>query len=188
MMKYILVLFLMFSSVYADRDGGPYIGLGYGLANFDDGGKLEAENNTLLDNRVKASSLTLGAYMNKYFSVEFNYTDMTAWDTHKGYELEDKNSLKLFVVDVSTLAHYAFFDDLWDVYGKFGVGEVHQGNKEIKGFTFVYGVGTSVRLNEWLSLKLGFDRFSFGYDSNEDKSSNYKMKIDYLYTAIEFQF
>ncbi len=184
MMKYLWVLVLMLSSLYADRDGGPYIAIGYGSSQFDDDGLYTS----LKNDKTGAASVAFGAYINKHLSVEFNYTDMSAFNTSNGIEVDDTTNLKLFALDFSTLAHYAFFDDLWDFYAKFGVGEMHQDNSEIKGFSFVYGVGTSIRFNEVMSLKFALDRFDFGYDANGDNSQDYAFKIDYIYTALEFQF
>jgi len=173
----------MFSSVYADRGAGPYISVGYGVSTLDDNGFY----NNLKKNDSYSTNVTFGAYINKYLSVEFNYTDSTAFGTSKAYEY-DKGNLSFFALDVSTLAHYAFFDDILDFYAKFGVGEIHQDNKEIKGFTFVYGLGTSLRLNDTVSIKLAVDMFDYGYDANKDGSSDYDFNINYVYTALEFQF
>ena len=183
-MKYILVLVLILSSLSADRDGGPYIGVGYGVSQFNDDGVYSAFKNDKSD----ASSFYLGAYINKHLSVEYNYADFTAYGKTEGYKVNDTDSLKFYFKNISTLAHYAFFDDTWDFYTKLGVGEVTQGKLDIEGFSFVLGIGTSIRVSEMISFKIAYDRYSFGYDSDNDNSSDYDLSIDYIYTALEFQF
>lgn len=183
-MKYIIVLVLLFSSIYADRDGGPYIGLGYGLSQFNDDGVYD----TFKNDKSNAAGFYLGAYINKHLSVEFNYADFTAYESTVGYEVSDTENLRFYFKNFSTLAHYAFFDDLWDFYAKVGVGEVTQGALDIEGFSYVLGLGTSIRLSEMISIKLAYDRYSFGLDNNNDNSSDNDLSIDYIYTALEFQF
>ena len=183
-MRYILVLFLLLSSLYADRDGGPYIGLGYGDSTFRSDGLYD----TLKEDKSAGATIYVGAYINKHLSVEFNYVDFSTFGTNDGYEVNDTQAINFFALNVSTLAHYAFFNDVWDFYAKFGVGEVHQSNSQIKGFSFVYGAGTAIRFGELVSLKIAFDRYDFGYDKTQNNSSDFSLKIDYIYTALEFQF
>ena len=183
-MKYIIVLVLLFSSIYADRDGGPYIGIGYGTSTYNDGGYYSA----FKEDESDASSFYLGAYINKHLSVEFNYADFTSYDKTDGFEISDTKSLKFYFKNFSTLAHYAFYDDLWDFYIKLGVGELTQGDLDIEAYSSVVGVGTSIRYNEMISVKIAYDRYAFGYDQNNNNSVDYDMNIDYFYTALEFQF
>jgi len=182
-MKYVLVLVLMLSSLYADRDGGPYIGLGYGTSQYHDD-ELNIPKNLTKD-KSDTVNITFGAYINKYFSVELNYADFGLIDE---YKIDDTQSLEFYSVTVNTLAHYAFYDDILDFYFKFGVGEIRERNVDAKGFAFVTGVGSAIRFSEWLSLKIAYDRYSFGYDENGDDSSDYDLVINHIYTALEFQF
>lgn len=175
-MKYIIVLVLLVSSIYADRDGGPYIGLGYGTLTYDDDGLYSTPNKDELDSKV----LSLGAYINKHLSVELNFADFGLVD--------DINNLDYFAVTVNTLAHYAVYDDVLDFYIKFGVGEMRENVTRAKGFSFVTGVGSSIRLTKWLSVKIAYDRYSFGYDEDGDNTSDYDFTIGQMYTALEFQF
>ena len=57
-MKYIIVLVLLFSSIYADRDGGPYIGLGLGTLTYDNDGLYALSKEDTLD----SETLYFGAY------------------------------------------------------------------------------------------------------------------------------
>lgn len=175
-MKYIIVLVLLFSSIYADRDGGPYIGLGYGTLTYDNDGLSTTSKEDELDSRA----LCLGAYINKHLSVELNLVDFGLVDA--------TNNLDFFSDTVSTLAHYAFYEDVLDFYIKFGVGEMREKIADAKGFSFVTGLGSSIRFNEWLSIKIAYDRYSFGYDEDGDNASDNDLLIHHVYTALEFQF
>lgn len=178
-MKYILVLVLFFSSLYADRDGGPYIGVGYGISQYDSGGVYK----TPKEDYSKAISVYSGAYINKYFSVEIGYVDF-AFD--KGYEVDETKTLEISLFSISTLAHYPVWDDKLDFYAKFGAGQIDYDNDS--GFSFVFGIGTAIRFNDYVSLKFAYDKCSFGYDSTNNGSSDNDMSIEYIYSAIEIQF
>ena len=175
-MKYIIVLVLLVSSIYADRDGGPYIGVGYGELTYDNDGLYTLEEKKILDTKT----LYLGAYINKHLSVELNFAD---------FGLVDKiRDLEFFSDTINTLAHYAFYEDVLDFYIKFGVGEMREKTADAKGFSFVTGLGSSIRFNEWLSIKIAYDRYSFGYDEDGDNASDNDLLIHHVYTALEFQF
>lgn len=180
-MKFIIVFILLVSSLAADRDGGPYIGVGYGTSSYNDGGYYSS----FKEDESDAFGFYLGAYINKHLSVEFNYVDFTKTG---GYEIDNTDKLEFYFKNFSTLAHYAFYDDLWDFYIKVGVGELTQGELDIEAFSSVIGVGTSIRINEMFSIKVAYDRYSFGYDENNNESADYDMSIDYVYTALEVQF
>ncbi len=185
-MKYILVLLLMLSFAYADREGGPYIGVGYGQQKYNDDGLYTA----LKEKRSESLNFYAGAYMNKYFSVELDYVKIAPYTA----VLKSKNvKLDLSIVTVSTLVHYPLYNDMFDTYIKFGVGDIREKNANAKGFTFVYGLGTSFRVSELISIKLSYDLYPFGYDQADATGttngiSNYNQTIKYIYTAVEFQF
>ena len=178
-MRYLLVLVLFFSSLYADRDGGPYIGMGYGISQYDSDGIYK----TLKEDSSMAMSIYGGAYINKHFSVELGYVDFAFGD---GYIIDDTKTLEVSLFSVSTLAHYPVWDDKLDFYLKFGAGQIDYDNGS--GFTFVFGIGTAIRFNDYLSLKFAYDKYSFGYDSTSNGSADNGMNIDYIYSAIEVQF
>lgn len=179
-MKIVFILLIFFSALMADRDGGPYIGVGYGTSTYDDA----ALYNALTENSSGAATFYFGAYMNKHFSVELSYASFDAWHFHEGYQTDTNRSLGLGALSVSTLAHYAFFDDSLDFYAKFGVGEMSISGLESKGFTMLYGAGIGYRLNKYMSLKVAYDIYTFSYD----QTRRYEMQIDYMYSAIEVQF
>ncbi|MEA3331750.1 MAG: outer membrane beta-barrel protein [Campylobacterota bacterium] len=173
----VVLLFLMFMGVvYADRDGGPYVGVGYGVSQYNSDGLYE----NLKRDTSNSTTIYAGAYINKYFSVELGQVNFTSW------EVDDSSSVSYSALSVSTLVHYAFFDDILDFYAKFGVGQIDASGIDSGGFTFVYGGGVGVRFNEWFSMKVAYDRYAFEYQ--DAISGNYNMNIDNLYSALEFQF
>jgi len=193
-MRYVLVLVLILSSLYADRDGGPYIGLGYGTSTYNDDGCYASgcanNSNTpeiLTQDKSEAMSIYAGAYINKYLSVELNYTDFSLM-AKKGYEVDTTKKIEFYAITVSTMVHYAFFDDILDFHARYGVGKIKEHITGAKGFTKVYGLGSSVRFSEMVSLKIAYDMYTFGYDSNGDNSSDFNQDIRYIYTALELQF
>lgn len=178
-MKYVLILVLFLSSLYADRDGGPYIGIGYGVSQYDSDGIYD----TLKEDTSKSITVYGGAYINKYFSVELGHVNFAS---SEGYILDNKQTLEFSLFSVSTLVHYPVWDDKLDFYAKFGAGEINYANGS--GFTFVFGIGTAVRFNDYLSLKFAYDKYPFGYDTTSNNSADNEMNINYIYSAIEIQF
>ncbi|MCW8837979.1 MAG: porin family protein [Thiovulaceae bacterium] len=177
-MKIFLVLVFIFTLSYADRDGGPYLGYGYGISKYDSDGLYDS----IKDEKANMQYFYGGAYINKHLSVELGYAKLF----EGGYKIDESLKLNYTLYSVSTLAHYAFFDDIWDFYAKFGAGYTRLVGDE--GFSFVYGVGTSIRFSELFSVKLAYDMYEFGYDSTQNGSADYKMRIFYPYMAVEFQF
>ncbi|MCD6433944.1 MAG: outer membrane beta-barrel protein [Sulfurimonas sp.] len=173
----VVLIFLMFMGVaFGDRDGGPYVGVGYGISEYNSDGLYE----NLKSDTSNSVTIYGGAYINKYFSVELGYSDFDSW------EVDESLTVSYSALSVSTLVHYAFFDDMLDFYAKFGVGQIDASGIDSGGSTFVYGGGVGMRFNEWLSMKVAYDRYTFEYQSSS--SGNYDMNIDYLYSALEFQF
>jgi len=172
--RFLLVFVLMVLSLYASRDGGPYIGGGYGFGNFDDNGYYDIKDKISNGYKVYA-----GAYINYNLSVEIEHI------TKLEYTTKDNQILSPNFIDINTQVHYQFFLRKIDTFLKFGVGEI---NDKTKGFTFVYGGGVAWWINEKYLLKVGYDRFDFGFDGNNDNSADIKFKLDYVYTSIEVQF
>jgi len=187
-MKLILAFLLSFTSVLADRDGGPYIGFGYGTSNYYDDGF----NEKIKENLSKTLTFYAGAYINKHLSVELGYIDFNTYGQEDGFLVIDNSDaekiISFSVMSISTLAHYAFFNDSLDFYARFGAGEIKQNLLTGEGFTMTYGLGIGYRFNEYISMKIAYDTYQFGYSENSDRSSDYRMGLDYLYTAIEVQF
>ncbi|WP_373036000.1 outer membrane beta-barrel protein [Sulfurimonas sp.] len=181
-MKIILSILLFCTLLLADRDGGPYIGLGYGLSQFNDDGVYKEQKMS------SSTSLMLygGAYINKYLSVELAYVNFNAGNAYK--VVNDTNTeveISFTSLNVSTLAHYAFFDDTLDFYGKFGVGEVGSSGAGTSGFTMLFGTGVGYRFNETYSMKLAYDRYLIDYNKATVEK---QMNVDVLYAAFEVQF
>ncbi|MEA2091032.1 MAG: outer membrane beta-barrel protein, partial [Campylobacterota bacterium] len=127
-----------------------------------------------------------GAYINRHLSVELGYV---GFNTRNAYTVIDdagkEKSLSLSSFNVSTLAHYAFFDDILDFYAKFGVGEVSASGVGESGFTMLYGGGIGVRFSDRISVKIAYDRYMIEYNKERVK---HDMRIDYIYSAFEVQF
>jgi len=187
-MKFIVMFLLLFTSVFADRDGGPYLGIGYGNAKFNDDGFYQEVKEKKSDSII----LYAGAYINKYLSVEFNYIQFDAFSKDNGYIFVDETAqekrLELDIRSISTLAHYAFLDDSLDFYARFGAGEIRNNIVSKEGFTMLYGVGMSYRLGKMFSLKIAYDLYEFELDKDDDNSGDYEMKLDFIYTGLEIQF
>lgn len=181
-MKIILSILLFCSVLLADRDGGPYIGFGYGLSQFDDDGIYKQ----LKEDESTSMTIYGGAYINKYLSVELAYVNITAGSAYKALDATNaEKELSFSSLNVSTLVHYAFFNDILDFYGKFGVGDMNADGVGSAGFTMLYGAGVGVRFSEMLSMKVAYDRYVTDYEKSDAK---HEMHVDFIYTAIEVQF
>ncbi|MBU0721272.1 porin family protein [bacterium] len=181
-MKIIVSFLLLLSLLHADREGGPYIGAGIGLSKYNDDNLYAS----LQEDTSKSLTFYGGAYINRHLSVELAYVSFDSWHVDKGYEVDSTKSLGFGALSVSTLAHYAFFEDALDFYAKFGVGEMTLGGINSSGFTMLVGGGAGYRLNDWLSVKVAYDVYVFDYDDVNE--ARYSMQIDYIYTAVEVQF
>jgi hypothetical protein len=181
-MKIILMLLMFVGVVFGDRDGGPYIGVGYGVSKYNDDGLYGSINSD------SSASATIygGAYINKHLSVELGYASFDAWDKKEGYEIDELTKVSYSAATVSVLAHYAFFDDILDFYAKGGVGQIDASGISASGFTIVYGGGIGVRFSDLLGMKVAYDRYTFEY--KDPASGNYDMYIDFMYGALEVQF
>ena len=181
-MKIILSIILFCSLLLADRDGGPYIGLGYGLSKYDD-------DTVYKEQKIDDSESIIvyaGAYINKHLSVEVGYVDFNFEESYTAIDKANAEvSLNFSSINVSTLAHYAFFDDVLDFYGKFGVGEASASGVDANGFTMIYGGGIGVRFSDRLSMKVAYDRYIIDYNEG---LIEYEMHVDIAYAAFEVQF
>jgi len=184
-MRFLTIFLLLFSSLLADRDGGPYLGFGYGVSQYDDGNL----NESVIENRSNSLVFYAGAYINKHLSVELGYTNFNA-STNDSFIVKDDSikNVTLSTITISTLAHYAFFKDKLDLYARFGAGEIDQNNIDNEGFSMLYGVGMGYRFNKYFDIKLAYDNYQIDYDEDDDKSTDYKMQLHLVYTAIEVQF
>lgn len=183
-MRFLLILALFYIYSHADRDGGPYIGVGAGYSKVN----VDGLYNTLKKDTSGSATFYGGAYINKYLSVELSYASFDAWHVKKGYEIDDKSTLNFGALGVSTLAHYPFFDDSLDLYGRFGVAQMSLGGASALGFSYLVGAGMSYRLNDYVALKVAYDLYSFDYDKDGDEVADKSMQIEFIYSAIEVQF
>ena len=168
MSRYILALTLIVSTLCAlSRDSGPYIGIGYGNSYLDASKPHESsyeESNT--------KNIYLGAYINRYLSVEFNYINAQGYDdaTLNGYNF-------------STLAHYPFFNDRVDIYGRFGAGEIRYSLNDDAVADVIFGAGVSYRVSKQYSIKIAVDYHMFDATFNSQKAELYN-----TFLALEVQF
>jgi len=187
-MRYLLVFLVLYTSLVASRDGGPYLGFGYGISQYDD----NQYYSNIEETNAKSSTFYAGAYINKYLSVELSHVSFDAQGLSDGFLVTNSSSAEELInfsaTTISTLAHYPFFDDKIDTYLRFGAGEMGSNIAGESGFTLVYGVGIAYRFNDMFETKIAYDSYQFGLDTNNDKSSDYKMQLNYLYMAIEVQF
>ena len=187
-MRYILIFLVLYSSLIASRDGGPYIGLGYGISQYND----DKYYTDMKEDSSESATFYVGAYINKHLSVELSYVSFDAKGLGDSFLVNKDSSsdetINFYATTISTLAHYPILNDKLDLYARFGAGEMGSNIANDNGFTLVYGVGIAYRFNETFETKLAYDSYHFGFDINEDKSSEYRMVLDYLYMAIEVQF
>ncbi|QOY52850.1 outer membrane beta-barrel protein [Candidatus Sulfurimonas baltica] len=183
-MRIFLIITLFFTALLADRDGGPYLGIGYGTAEYSNSDYYDS----IAESSSKAMSLYAGAYINKHLSVEVGYAEFGSSD--KGFSVEKSSSLSnlsFTAFTFSVLGHYAFFNDVLDTYVRLGAGEIREDELSLKGFSEEYGVGIGVRFNKWLSMKVAYDMYRFKYEEPVS-AVKYGMSIDYMYAALEVQF
>lgn len=177
MIKFLFALVFIISALYGDRDGGPYLGLGYASSNYKDDGFYTG----IKEDRAESPLFYAGAYINKHLSVEFSYADLGS------YKITDTLEEEITAYHISTLAHYPVLDDDLDLYAKFGVGELSLQSASKSGFTYVYGIGTAYRFNKYFALRLAYERYNFPFEDTANNQS-YDMTLDTLYGAFEVQF
>ncbi|WP_324170782.1 outer membrane beta-barrel protein [Sulfurimonas sp.] len=180
-MKIILIILIFCTALLADRDGGPYVGVGYGLSSYSDDGIYKE----ITDADSTALLVYAGAYVNKHLSVELGYVNFNQGGDYKVVNDSDlKETISFSAMHVSTLAHYAFFDDTLDFYAKVGVGSM-SASEGSSGFSVVYGAGVGYRFSKMWSMKIAYDKYNADYKKGTvDKA----IDIGVLYSAIELQF
>ena len=174
------LLFAVLNAKQTERDGGPYVGVGYGVASYGD----DNFYNEVKDMNVASYNLYAGAFINRYLSVElgymksgdFNVIDITSTETSFDYS----------AITVNVLAHYPVLDDNLDFYAKFGAGQSYVSMSNNDGAALVYGAGMSYRFDDTYALRLAYDVYKFSYDSTS--RGKFDMNMQYGYAAIEVQF
>jgi len=165
-----LLFFLVLSlSLWADRSG-PYLGIGYGAGFYEPGSRVAEVSNEPYNVRF-----TAGAYINENLSVELNIAEFGG--AQLGYNLSSyrsQNSTSLSIEEesfrvfsVSTLAHYPFYNDTFDVFGRFGAGTIGLrttapiDDTNTDSPVLVFGGGASWRVTPMLSVIAGYDHYTF---------------------------
>lgn len=179
----ILVISILFcTSLNASdiaRNGGPYIGMGYGISNYNDDGYYTR----VKDWNIASYNLYAGAYINPNLSVELGYLKTGKFHTE---ENSVQTTFDYSSITVNVLAHYPVLDDSFDFYAKFGAGQSYVSLSSNDGAALVYGAGISYRYNKSFALRIAYDMYTFDYQS--DTKGNYSMDIQYAYAALEVQF
>ena len=181
--KLLLVSMLFLTSAYGaekERDGGPYIGGGYGLSSYNDGGYY----NEVSTKETNGYNLFGGAYINKYLSVELGYVKSGEFKV-KDTSAQSKN-FDYSAITVGALVHYPFWYDSFDIYGKFGAGQSFTSLSSTDGSALVIGAGISYRIDETFAIRTAYDVYKFNYSS--DTRGGYSMDLRYAYAGIEVQF
>lgn len=174
------LLFITLNAEQIQRDGGPYIGAGYGIALYGD----DHFYNDVKDRNIASYNLYAGAYINRFLSVELGYMksgDFNVVDTNLA-----KDKFNYSSITVNALAHYPVWDGDLDFYAKFGAGQSNVSISNNDGAATVVGAGMSYRLNKTYALRVAYDMYTFQYDS--DLRGNFNMNMQYGYAAIEVQF
>ncbi|WP_345991666.1 porin family protein [Sulfurimonas sp. HSL-1716] len=176
----ICLLFTVLNAEQNERNGGPYIGFGYGEASYNDDGYFS----DVKDSRSASYNLYAGAYINRFLSVELGY--MKSGD----FSAVDLSSIQTSVnyssITVNALVHYPVLDDSLDFYAKFGAGQSYVSLSNSDGAALVYGAGMSYRFNGTYALRIAYDMYKFAYDS--DTRGRFNMNMQYVYAGIEVQF
>ena len=182
-LKLLLLLIFMLATANAaekERNGGPYIGVDYGVCQYNDNGFYT----DVKDTQMASYGFYGGAYINRYLSVELNY--MKSGDFKVVDSVSNKNSFNYSAVTVNALAHYPLWYDAIDLYAKFGAGQSYTNLSTKDGSALVVGAGASYRLDEMFALKIAYDMYSFNYESST--RGKFDMDIQYAYAGIEVQF
>jgi len=183
MSKKLLLIMLFCVTLWADRSG-PYIGIGAGLAIYDDGNRLAS----IEDKSDEAYRIYAGAYINEYFSVEIDYT---AGMRFEGVSVLGGDVVDTFsVFSIAALAHYPLEKYGVDFYGKFGAGQLQWKESGIAGSssnagTILFGAGMGYRFGEQFTFNVGYDYYAF---KMEVLIQNYRMSLGMPYVKFEMQF
>jgi len=180
-----LLLLLGVVTLQAQERSGPYLSFGYGSALYSDDSRFSYQD----DETAILYRLSAGAYMNRSFSVEIDYTKLENYESR--YANGDMSDEAYALLSVSVAIHGSAFENKMDLFAKMGAGEVTWDEKrdtisrDSSGGALVFGVGAGYRFNENLMFKAGYDRYDFTLTESDAK---YRMHLDVFYGALEVQF
>lgn len=183
MRRVALLLFAAAGLAGAERTG-PYLGIGAGLSGYDDDGRLASvESSNVAQYRV-----TAGAYINKHFSVELGYAHFNPFEgvNRDGAAVRERFE----VVSASALGHYPLAEDRFDLFARFGAGQIFwnesgDSSRKSNAGTVIFGAGAGVRPLPWLTFLAGFDLYRFGMEVD---STRYDMQLGSAYLEVQVQF
>lgn len=192
MMRRLIAVMVLFTfPLIADR-AGPYLGVGAGLSDYYDDGRLERFSTEY----ATSYRLYAGAFINENFSVEIDYAYLKEFHgtSRSGSAVEEKFE----ALTVAALAHYPVWENRIDWFAKFGAGEVFWNEKEetqTQGDstgTLLLGAGVGYRPVERLTFNLGYDYYIFNLDAQataaNPSAKRYEMHIGLIYLGMEVQF
>ncbi|HFU74005.1 MAG TPA: hypothetical protein ENK65_00465 [Helicobacteraceae bacterium] len=190
MLHKLLIFFVLTTSFVLAERSGPYLGIGYGYGMYEPGNRI-----TKVEEQPYNIRLTAGAYINENLSVELGFAEFGG--AVLGYDLSnyrtfDSTANTTFdesfrVFSVSTLAHYPFYHNTFDVFGRFGAGSLgwrtskEVANSETDHPVLIFGGGASWRMSDMFSMILGYDYYSF-------KLEGTNTSIGSAYLSFEAQF
>lgn len=174
---------LLFGSAYGvekERNGGPYVGGGFGVSSYDAGGYFNSVDTKL----ANSYNIDAGAYINKYLSVELGYMKSKDFKTISSSMSE--KSFNYSAITISAMAHYPIWYDSFDIYLKFGAGQSFTTLSSSDGSAMVVGAGMSYRIDDMFAIKAAYDLYKFNYTTST--GGGYEMNLGYAYAGVEVQF
>lgn len=170
--------------LFADDGSGPYLSAGAGVARYLDDGRLEQ----IASLNVAQYRLGAGAYINRYFSVAFDYCHFMPFkgEDRAGNSVEEHFN----ILSADVIGHYPFRKYQMEVYAKFGAGQVFWEEKSTatrssSAGTVVYGIGMGYYPRDWLGVNLGYDFYRFKMDDN---GTRYHMGLGAAYLEMQVRF
>lgn len=150
MLACVLLVFCSAATAAESKSKGGYIGGGFGISTFDDGGAFAGLS---FDDQDTSFQFHGGYKFLKYFAVEARYLDLGTF------------SLSTLPIDVSATSIHAvgivpFADSGWEFFGQLGFGRV---NFDLTGFgdedenVFAGGIGIRFNTSQNLSLAVQTD-------------------------------
>ncbi len=179
-----IVSVLLVAAMAGAQESGPYLSAGAGRSTYEDDGRLERVGETQVTHlRVEA-----GAFINRYFSVEFGLNHFN--DFHAQTVDDEKLKESFNVFSANALAHYPLYGGRIDLFAKFGAGQVFWQESgaqthDSSAAVLVYGLGAGVRIWPRWRLNAGYDWHTFAMDTNDTR---YDMGLGTAYVEIQVRF
>lgn len=177
MNKKIIILWIFVSGALWAQ---PYVDLGYGAANYSDGGYYKSVANT----NVGAYNVSLGAYINRYLAVELEYLKTGTFSTKKIDG--SSSSFSYAALTINTAAHYYVYKNRIDMHIKFGMGQAYTSLSASNGSAILYGFGAGYIFSPRYSMGLTYNIDTFNYQSSQ--RGNFSMNMQYISMDVKIKF